>query len=106
MAGCHPPGAIEDVFVQHESVRAVCVVGVPDEVKGEEIIACIEIAGDHSDQDSIRRLLKEYSKSYLPQHQRPEMFLFLEELPRGVSGKVLKPQLMDIIMSKLSIDEV
>lgn len=79
------PSEIEHVLRQGTDVREVAVIGVPDEKWGEVGCAFV-VAGATADEHALRaHCLKNLAKFKIPKH-----FRFVEALPKGDSGKILK----------------
>ncbi|GAG64694.1 unnamed protein product, partial [marine sediment metagenome] len=66
-------------------VKESAVIGIPDQRKGEKVIAIIV-------PNSILNIkeLKKHCQAKLVNYQRPGHFEFVEELPRNTMGKILK----------------
>jgi fatty-acyl-CoA synthase len=84
------PREVEDLLCRHESVREAAVVGVADEQFGQRLKAFVVPRGEQVSEDA----LKEYVKSNLARYKVPREVVFLSELPRNATGKVLKRELM------------
>ncbi|MBN9426952.1 MAG: AMP-binding protein [Burkholderiales bacterium] len=84
------PGAIEEVLLEHPSVREVAVVPFDDEVLGERIAACIVAADEDLTLESLKALV--LARGMAVWHQ-PELLIRLDELPRNAGGKVDKRSL-------------
>ncbi|MEB3372161.1 AMP-binding protein [Saccharopolyspora mangrovi] len=83
---------VEDVLHQHAAVSAAAVVGAPDELWGERVVAVIEPAGpEHPALEEIR----EFCATRLAGYKCPRQVLVVAELPRSASGKVLKRELRE-----------
>ncbi|WP_067508368.1 long-chain fatty acid--CoA ligase [Actinoplanes sp. TFC3] len=82
------PREIEEVLARHPGVVQVAVIGVPDELHGEEICAVIVSEGEMKGDELI-----EWSKERLGKHKYPRQVRFVEALPMGPSFKVLKREL-------------
>jgi fatty-acyl-CoA synthase len=80
------PREIEDLLADHPSVIEVAVLGVPDEEWGERLRAFVVIEGEGVEED----VLKEYVRENLARFKVPREIVFLDELPRNPTGKVLK----------------
>jgi long-chain acyl-CoA synthetase len=83
---------IENILFNHPSVLEAAVVGLPDKIFGEEVLACIVLKEGHSlkEQD-----VRDFVGQYLADYKVPKYVQFLKELPRNPSGKVLKSHLKD-----------
>lgn len=81
---------VEDVLKSHPQVKEAAVVGVPDEVFGEKVKAILVTDGIN---ESNIDVILEFCKQKLAPYKVPEVFEFLDELPRNASGKILKHSL-------------
>ena len=86
------PREIEDHLHTHPAILEVAVVGVPDPEWGETLKAFIVLRQGQSITESE---IAEYCKQALADYKRPRKVVFLEELPRNPTGKVLKRELRD-----------
>lgn len=86
------PREVEEVLMRHPAVKHVAVIGVPHETHGEEIVAVV-VAHDASDEDA--QAIIEWSQLHLARYKYPRRIHFVEALPLGASGKVLKRSLRD-----------
>jgi fatty-acyl-CoA synthase len=86
------PREVEDLLADHEAVADVAVIGVEDEEFGQRLKAFVVIAAEAvvSEED-----LKVHIKSNLASYKTPREVVFMEELPRNATGKVLKRKLRD-----------
>lgn len=81
------PGEVEEVLTSHPAVSSVAVFGVHHETHGQEIIACVvPVAGTTPTSDE----LSAFAQSHLAAYKYPRQIHFVESLPLGPSGKVLK----------------
>ncbi|HWU33395.1 MAG TPA: long-chain fatty acid--CoA ligase [Marmoricola sp.] len=81
------PREIEEVLYEHPAVREAAVIGIPHETHGEEIGAAIALKpGATATADEIR----EYVKSRVAPYKYPRVVWFVDELPKGATGKILK----------------
>jgi long-chain acyl-CoA synthetase len=84
------PREIEEVLYEHPAVREAAVVGVPHDALGEEVGAAIALKdGADASEDEIRAFAKERVAAY----KYPRQIWFVEELPKGPTGKVLKREI-------------
>lgn len=84
------PREVEEVLMRHPDVAQVAVIGLPDDVHGEEICAVV-VAAPGSAPDAGQ--ITEWSKEHLGRHKYPRRVEFTGELPLGPSMKVLKREL-------------
>jgi len=86
------PREVEDLLADHDAVVEVAVVGVEDEEFGQRLKAFVVTAeGAEPSEDE----LKAHVKSNLAGYKTPREIVFLDELPRNATGKVLKRELRD-----------
>jgi acyl-CoA synthetase (AMP-forming)/AMP-acid ligase II len=81
------PGEIEDVLLDHPSVREVCVIGLPD-VEWGEIVAAVIVPAEGSACDDDE--LKQWVAKHLRSSRVPARFEYRVELPYNDTGKVLR----------------
>src|SRR4051812_14009317 len=81
------PREIEEVLYEHPAVSEAAVVAVPDEKMGEEVGAAVVLKdGEDASEDDIRDFVKQRVAAY----KYPRRLWFLDELPKGPTGKILK----------------
>ncbi|WP_310963833.1 AMP-binding protein [Nocardioides terrisoli] len=86
------PKEVEDCLTRHEAVVEAAAVGVDDPDFGKRLRAFVVLAdGTEPDEDT----LKTWIKDNLARYKVPREFVFLPELPRNATGKVLKRELVD-----------
>ncbi|QTD97551.1 class I adenylate-forming enzyme family protein [Streptomyces cyanogenus] len=84
------PREVEDVLYTHPAVREAAVVGVPDGYRGETVKAYISLRpGAEADPDE----LAVYCKERLAAYKYPRQVEVLPDLPKTVSGKILRREL-------------
>ena len=84
------PAEVEEVLAQHEAVDAAAVVGVPHPHSGEAVRAYVVVRdGEHVDADE----LIEHASRHLARYKCPSTITFVDELPQGPTGKVLRRSL-------------
>ena len=82
------PGEIEDVLINHEAVRDVAVLAIPDEEWGEAVGAVI-VAEDDTNPPS-EAILCDLVKDKLRSSRVPAKIIFKNELPYNETGKLLR----------------
>ncbi|MEU2876714.1 long-chain fatty acid--CoA ligase [Streptomyces sp. NPDC007070] len=84
------PREVEEVLLRHPGVGQAAVIGLPDELHGEEVCAVIVPApGAPADAEEVTA----WSKERLGRHKYPRRVEFVDALPLGPSMKVLKREL-------------
>ena len=85
------PQEIESVLTSHPAVAEAAVIGIPDADLGEEVAAFVSLKP--SLRTSSEELL-DYCKEHLARYKYPRHLRILPELPKGPTGKILKPALL------------
>jgi fatty-acyl-CoA synthase len=81
------PREVEDLLSDHGAIEEAAVIGVPDEQFGQRLRAFVVTRnGQRLDEEAV----KQYVKDNLARFKVPREVIFLEELPRNATGKVLK----------------
>lgn len=84
------PREVEEVLMRHPGIAQVAVIGLPDELHGEEVCAVVVPApGAAPDAAAIT----EWSKEHLGRHKYPRRVEITDAMPLGPSMKVLKREL-------------
>ena len=92
------PAEVERVLHDHPAVTQVAVVGIPDEVFGEQVVAFVVLV--ETDSPDVVTSIAQYAKDHLANYKTPRMIVPIPELPRNPSGKILKRQLREFDLSK------
>jgi acyl-CoA synthetase (AMP-forming)/AMP-acid ligase II len=85
------PAEIEDVLLRHPDVTDAVVVGVPDEEWGQRIEAAVVVrSGAGLTPDDLRAYVREHLRG----SKTPDQIAFWAELPRTVTGKLLRREVV------------
>jgi fatty-acyl-CoA synthase len=84
------PQEVEELLIAHDHVADAAVIGVDDEEFGKRLRAFVVAAADPPPSEGE---LKAYVKQNLARYKVPREVLFVDELPRNATGKVLKREL-------------
>lgn len=84
------PRAIEEVLYQHDAVSEAAVIGEPDDLHGEIVLAYIACKPGATLTSSEMR---NFCREKLGRHQIPKKFIFVDSLPKNGAGKILKREL-------------
>jgi long-chain acyl-CoA synthetase len=86
------PSDVEAVLKTHPQVKDVVVVGAPDKIRGEIIVAYV-VAADPKELN--KRALIEHCRTHLPDYKIPRVVHFIDEIPKNKVGKPLRIALKD-----------
>jgi len=87
---------VEEVLYKHPAVSEAAVVGVPDDVWGEKVTAVVVLRPSMS---ATEAEIIAVSRDNLAGFKRPKSVVFLDELPKTVSGKIIKRDLRDRLVA-------
>jgi long-chain acyl-CoA synthetase len=84
------PAEIEQVLYSHPKVALAAVIGVPDQLKGEipKAFLVLKTGATSTEQEII-----DFVKGRIAKYKAPRMVEFVDSLPQGPSGKILKREL-------------
>jgi long-chain acyl-CoA synthetase len=86
------PREIEEVLYTHPGVLECAVIGVPDEIRGEEVLA---VLAPKPDAELDEEELKAWAAERLAAFKVPRRFEIRPELPKTPTGKISKPPLRE-----------
>jgi len=86
------PAEVENCLYDHPAVAEVAIIGVPDPKWGE--VPCAVVA-PRKDAELTAEALVDFTRDKLAPYKQPKRVVFVDELPRNPSGKVLKFQLRE-----------
>ena len=92
------PREIEEFYLTHPKIKDVQVVGVKDEVFGEEVCAYIIL---HEGEQTDENELKAFGRAHMARHKVPRYFVFVPEFPLNAAGKVLKYKMKEAFEKEL-----
>ncbi len=81
---------VESALVSHEAVSESVVVGVPDKIKGEEIVAFVILKEGFQPHDELKKDLIEHVAKEIGKLARPKEIHFVSDLPKTRSGKIMR----------------
>lgn len=89
------PGEIEESLMGHEAVAMVAVVGVPDEIRGQVPAAFVVVRDGFANSDQLAEELQHHVRVRLAAHEVPRYVVFVAEVPRTTTGKILRRELLE-----------
>ncbi|MBD2693844.1 acetate--CoA ligase [Anabaena catenula] len=87
---------VESALVSHPAVAEAAVVGKPDELKGEEVVAFVTLEGTYQASEELSKELKKHVVSEIGAIARPGEIRFTDALPKTRSGKIMRRLLRNL----------
>ena len=87
---------IESALVSHEAVAEAAVVGRPDDLKGQAVVAFVTLEGSHQTSDELKEELRRHVAKEIGALARPDEIRFSDQLPKTRSGKIMRRLLRDV----------
>ncbi|CAG0991156.1 acetyl-CoA synthetase [Planctomycetaceae bacterium] len=86
------PGEIEAALIAHEAVSEAAAIGVPDELKGQDVVCFVVLhkAKGFKETEDLRKQLIQQVVNALGKVDRPKNVLFVDDLPKTRSAKILR----------------
>ncbi len=87
------PTEIEDAIIRHPAVRDDAVVGIPDEIMGQKVVAMVELEPGHTASQELASEIIKSTLDLLAMYKLPREVVFLSSIPRTPTGKIIKKDL-------------
>ena len=91
------PREVEEVLLLHPAIKEAAVIGLPDAEWGESVLAAIVKQEGHVPDE---RELDLFCLEHIARFKRPKRYVFVDELPKNATGKVLKRELRERFMKE------
>ncbi|MDQ6786292.1 MAG: long-chain fatty acid--CoA ligase [Acidobacteriota bacterium] len=88
------PREIDELLYTHPAIESAAVIGVPDELYGEAVAAFVVLKKGKkaSEEDLIN-----FCRAHLADYKCPTFMRFVEDIPKGATGKLLKRELKKMV---------
>jgi len=87
------PFEIENVIMELPYVLECGVSAAPDEIRGQVIKASIVLTPGKEGTDALKKEIQDYVKSHTAPYKYPRIVVFRDELPKTISGKIIRREL-------------
>ncbi len=87
---------VESALVSHEAVAEAAVVGRPDEIKGQAIVAFVTLEGGREESEALRDALRDHVAQEIGAIAKPADIHFSDQLPKTRSGKIMRRLLRSV----------
>jgi len=98
------PREVEDVLYLHPAVKEACVVGIPDAYRGETVKAFVSLKDEYKQKVTPEELI-EFCRDKMAAYKYPRAVEIIPEIPKTISGKVLRRQIREEALSRKSLDK-
>lgn len=86
------PREVEEVLYEHPAIAEAAAVGMPDPEQGEIVVAYVVKTADTLTEEEVIA----YCREHLAKYKVPRRVVFLEELPKNATGKILRRELQKL----------
>ena len=97
---------VESALVGHPDVAEAAVVGRPDELRGQAIVAFVTLRGGRKPSDEAAAKLKDHVVHEIGAIARPDEIRFTDALPKTRSGKIMRRLLREIATAGRAVGDV
>lgn len=88
------PAEVESILMGHSAVKEAAVVGIPDDYKGEAVMAFISVTDESKNSVKVDDILK-FCKETLSTFKVPKKIQIVDEIPKNAVGKIMRRELRD-----------
>ena len=96
---------VESALVSHPAVAEAAVVGRPDEIKGQAIVAFVTLEAGYKPTEELKLELRDHVAKEIGAFARPEEIRFTDALPKTRSGKIMRRLLRDVAAGKETVGD-
>lgn len=84
------PGEIESALIDHPAVSEAAAIGVPDDLKGTELVCFVVLHTATVETEDLRSQLSDQVVASLGKVDRPRAVYFVDDLPKTRSAKIVR----------------
>ncbi len=84
------PAEIEAALIEHEGVMEAAAIGVPDPIKGQDVVSFVVLRPGKTMSEELRKELEAQVVYHMGKTLRPKALLFVDALPKTRSAKILR----------------
>ncbi len=94
------PAELETIFVEHDKVIEAGVIGVPDDIKGENAVAFVVVKDNNLDEEVLKKELIDHAINRLGKAIAPRIVHIVEDLPKTRNAKVMRRAIKAAYLNK------
>jgi fatty-acyl-CoA synthase len=95
------PREIEEFLFAHPRIEQAVVVGLPDAVYGEQVLACIKL---REGQAATEQEIRQYCRRSLAHFKVPRYIKFVDTFPMTVTGKIQKYKIREQAIKEMGLE--
>ena len=84
------PAEIEAALIEHPAVSEAAAIGIPDEIKGEDLVCFVVLKPRYEFNDNLREELKNQVIKIMGKTLKPRDIKFVKDLPKTRSAKIIR----------------
>ncbi|HMF01103.1 MAG TPA: acetate--CoA ligase [Terriglobia bacterium] len=96
---------VESSLVSHPTVAEAAVVGRPDELRGQGIVAFVTLAAGHKPEAALKDELRGHVAKGIGSFAKPDEIRFTDALPKTRSGKIMRRLLRDLASGQATVGD-
>jgi len=96
---------VESSLVSHPTVAEAAVVGRPDELRGQGIVAFVTLAAGHKPEPALKDELRGHVAKSIGSFAKPDEIRFTDALPKTRSGKIMRRLLRDLASGQTTVGD-
>ena len=96
---------VESSLVSHPTVAEAAVVGRPDELRGQGIVAFVTLAAGHKAEPALKDELRGHVAKSIGSFAKPDEIRFTDALPKTRSGKIMRRLLRDLASGQATVGD-
>ena len=98
------PAEVESILVNHPAVKEAAAIGVPSEIKGNDLVCLCVLSPGNKPSVSLRKDLQKQIIDELGKPLKPQDIKFVSDLPKTRNGKVMRRIIRSVYLNKKVID--
>jgi acetyl-CoA synthetase len=97
---------VESALVSHPTVAEAAVVGRPDDLKGQGIVAFVTLSAGNEPKSTLKNELKTHVGKSIGSFAKPDEIRFTDALPKTRSGKIMRRLLRDLASGQATMGDI
>ncbi len=94
------PAEVESILVGHPEVREAAAIGIPDEIKGNELVCFCVLNNPNIESDKLRSELKARVAKEMGKALQPKAVEIISDLPKTRNGKIMRQVILKAYLNQ------